>query len=310
LGLKSHALPASHVFANLGEATDRSNLPVHHSLDVNRSYIDGSATAHSFAPDHSAAQVSFTGLNASHWSGSPSHPILNFGQEDIQYWEDAPGSTLHRGFGSQFHSGTYINLVHDDEPSANPNPPANAGLQQRMHGSMNGDPCMALNSSLGFSPSPLQWNLGLGGILPGSATDVANYAEVDGFPSFGVGCDDEFNAPESQANPGMLGISGPTPPIQGTGPALQLPPAVAATAATAHVRIPCRILGCSVAFNRDGDRIRHEASVHGLNQVFQLYLCPIAECPKSWGAGYTRKDKLTEHMWKKHGDLGFVKRVL
>jgi hypothetical protein len=305
-----NALPASHVFANLDEGAGRSNLPVHHSLDFNRSSIDGSSTAHSFAPDHSAAQFSFTGLNASPWSSSPSHPILNLGQEDIQYWEDAPGSTLHRGFGSQFRSGTYINLVHDDGPSANPNPPANSGLQQRMHGSMNSDPCMSLNPSPDFSPSPLQWNLGLGDILPGSATDVANYAKVDGFPPFCMEFDDGFNVPNFQVNPRMLGISGPTPPIQGTGPALQLPPTVAATAATAHGRIPCSILGCSVAFNREGDRIRHEASVHGLNQVFQLYLCPIAGCPKSWGAGYTRKDKLTEHMWKKHGDLGYVKKVL
>jgi hypothetical protein len=32
-------------------------------------------------------------------------------------------------------------------------------------------------------------------------------------------------------------------------------------------------------------------------------------CNKSEGVGYTRKDKLTEHLWKKHGNLGYVKRT-
>jgi hypothetical protein len=169
---------------------------------------------------------------------------------------------------------------------------------------------MPLNPSLGFSPSPFQWNLWLGDTLPGSATDVANYAEVDYFPPFGMGRGDEFSPSEFQTNPGLLGISAPTPPIQSTAPVLQPPSANAPAAATAHARIPCSILGCLVNFNRDGDRIRHEAAVHGFNQVFQLYLCPVGGCDKSQGVGYTRKDKLTEHMWKKHGDLGFVKKVL
>jgi len=62
-----------------------------------------------------------------------------------------------------------------------------------------------------------------------------------------------------------------------------------------------------VTFKRDSDRIRHEAAIHGINQG--LYLCPVNGCSKSQGIGYTRKDKLTEHLWKKHGNLGFVKRT-
>jgi len=161
---------------------------------------------------------------------------------------------------------------------------------------MNSDRCMSVNPSLDFSPSSLHWNLGLGDILPGSATDVAKRAETDGFPPLG--------------NPVVPGIPALIPLIQSTVPALQPPPAFTPGPAMNQNRIPCSILGCPVFFNRDGDRIRHEASVHGLNQVFQLYLCPIAGCMKSQGAGYTRKDKLTEHMWKKHSDLGFMKKVL
>jgi hypothetical protein len=42
---------------------------------------------------------------------------------------------------------------------------------------------------------------------------------------------------------------------------------------------------------------------------FIRHFCHVQGCPKSNGAGYKRKDKLTEHLWKKHADLGFVKRV-
>jgi len=73
------------------------------------------------------------------------------------------------------------------------------------------------------------------------------------------------------------------------------------------IPIPCTQLGCFVTFKRDSDRIRHEAAIHGINQG--LYLCPVNGCSKSQGIGYTRKDKLTEHLWKKHGNLGFVKRT-
>jgi transposase-like protein len=83
---------------------------------------------------------------------------------------------------------------------------------------------------------------------------------------------------------------------------------VTATApAAVHVTVPCSHLGCLLTFKRDADRARHEASVHGIN--FIRHFCHVQGCPKSNGAGYKRKDKLTEHFWKKHADLGFVKRV-
>jgi hypothetical protein len=73
------------------------------------------------------------------------------------------------------------------------------------------------------------------------------------------------------------------------------------------IPIPCNQFGCLVTFKRDPDRARH-----GINQT--LHLRPVFGCNKSQGRGYTRKDKLTEHMWKKHmwkkhGNLGYVKRT-
>ncbi|KAH8749808.1 hypothetical protein BGZ57DRAFT_1010450 [Hyaloscypha finlandica] len=73
-------------------------------------------------------------------------------------------------------------------------------------------------------------------------------------------------------------------------------------------RFPCTLLGCTKSFKRHSDRIRHQNTVHMARQG--LHLCPVAGCPKSHGAGFKRSDKLTEHLWKKHGDRGYTKRVL
>jgi hypothetical protein len=98
-------------------------------------------------------------------------------------------------------------------------------------------------------------------------------------------------------------------PFGGWSPATQSMQAPPAIATQAPVPIQCTALSCSAIFKREPDRLRHEAAVHGINQLLQLYLCPVNGCPKSQGSGYTRKDKLTEHLWKKHGNLGYVKRV-
>lgn len=87
-----------------------------------------------------------------------------------------------------------------------------------------------------------------------------------------------------------------------------LPAAASGPAGPIQPRITCT-LGCSISFKRDSDRIRHEHSVHRLNQALGMHLCSVPGCPKGRGVGYTRKDKLTEHMWKKHANLGYAKKV-
>lgn len=74
---------------------------------------------------------------------------------------------------------------------------------------------------------------------------------------------------------------------------------------SALTRIPCTHLTCTKTFKRDADRIRHESSLHTANLGF--HLCPVVGCVKSQGAGYCRADKVTEHLWKKHADLGYTK---
>jgi hypothetical protein len=103
--------------------------------------------------------------------------------------------------------------------------------------------------------------------------------------------------------------SGSYIPFGGWSPASQSMQAPPAIATQAPILIQCTALGCSATFKREPDRLRHESAVHGINQLLQFYLCPVIGCSKSQGSGYTRKDKLTEHLWKKHGNLGYTKRV-
>jgi hypothetical protein len=89
-----------------------------------------------------------------------------------------------------------------------------------------------------------------------------------------------------------------------TASALALAPAPAPPAIT-NARIPCTHLTCTRTFKRHFERTRHEASVHRTHR--QRYLCPITGCPKSQGKAYSRADKVTEHLWKKHANLGYMK---
>lgn len=68
---------------------------------------------------------------------------------------------------------------------------------------------------------------------------------------------------------------------------------------------PCTQPACPATFRRQYERARHEAAVHGINRG--LHHCPIVGCTKSHGAGYSRADKVTEHLWKKHANLGYTK---
>ncbi|KAE9380385.1 hypothetical protein N431DRAFT_540013 [Stipitochalara longipes BDJ] len=69
----------------------------------------------------------------------------------------------------------------------------------------------------------------------------------------------------------------------------------------------CAFGNCHHSFRRKSDLTRHRKTVHGVNHV--KYFCHIPGCPKSrgHGQGYSRDDKLTEHLWKKDGSLGFTK---
>jgi len=142
-----------------------------------------------------------------------------------------------------------------------------------------------------------------------SATASYN-SRVNSFGGFMGGAQPEQHFPTS-AYSGFTGnASLPLPSDDDTAPPLALPFQVTQTAAApAQQRslVLCSQFPCPMTFKRHADRIRHEAAVHGVNQ--QLHLCQIPGCPKGQGRGYSRADKLTEHLWKKHGNLGYVKRT-
>ncbi|PVH71636.1 hypothetical protein DL98DRAFT_596763 [Cadophora sp. DSE1049] len=60
------------------------------------------------------------------------------------------------------------------------------------------------------------------------------------------------------------------------------------------------VLRCPSTFKRKADRDRHVQSWH--NRA-TLHFCPVYGCEKSSGKPYSRKDKLQEHMRKKHAGL-------
>jgi hypothetical protein len=87
-----------------------------------------------------------------------------------------------------------------------------------------------------------------------------------------------------------------------------LPQAPASSIGALIATIPAfQCHSCPQSFRRSSDLTRHHSSIH--HAVPGLFLCPVQGCVKSQGAGYRRRDKLTEHLWKKHGNLGFAKRV-
>ncbi len=80
---------------------------------------------------------------------------------------------------------------------------------------------------------------------------------------------------------------------------VQQPTARASAFACAHGN-------CNLAFRRKADLARHRKTVHGVNHI--NFFCHVPSCPKGrgHGKGYSRDDKLTEHLWKEHGNLGYT----
>ena len=96
----------------------------------------------------------------------------------------------------------------------------------------------------------------------------------------------------------------PNPPLPThlPGPSPQAP---APTRQRPNARIACTYPPCTKTFRRDYERIRHENSKHV--NIQGTHLCPITGCSKNQGKGYSRSDKVTEHLWKKHANLGYTK---
>jgi hypothetical protein len=114
----------------------------------------------------------------------------------------------------------------------------------------------------------------------------------------------QFMCTQADQTPFLPNVNGGPIANVGLGAPVQTVAPTAERHASAAI-FPCTHPGCNRTFKRRSDCIRHNTTVHGANQG--LHLCPIAGCVKSQGAGYCRPDKVTEHLWKKHADLGYTK---
>ena len=81
----------------------------------------------------------------------------------------------------------------------------------------------------------------------------------------------------------------------------------APSSAPSSGRFTCSYFPCNKKFKRNPDRVRHENSIHSNHPG--VHLCPVIGCAKAQGKGFSRPDKVTEHLWKCHGNLGFRKRT-
>ncbi|KAF8865133.1 hypothetical protein BDZ45DRAFT_580895 [Acephala macrosclerotiorum] len=61
-------------------------------------------------------------------------------------------------------------------------------------------------------------------------------------------------------------------------------------------RFNCTHPNCSASFNRIGDLRRHDR-VHGV----PAHPCTVSGCSRKGGNAFYRRDKLLDHMRKKHG---------
>jgi hypothetical protein len=146
--------------------------------------------------------------------------------------------------------------------------------------------------------------------LPNDASagfhNIPNSFMMDINPQQSYGVMVSFNFGEDAAS--IANTSMPIAAPMPQAPATQtIPTPVPATTPT-RATMPCTAPWCLITFKRKHERDRHAASVHGINH--RVYLCHVNGCPKNRGTPFSRPDKLTEHMWKKHGNLGYRKRVV
>ncbi|PQE30051.1 Zinc C2H2-like protein [Rutstroemia sp. NJR-2017a WRK4] len=118
------------------------------------------------------------------------------------------------------------------------------------------------------------------------------------------------DAQQGAVFPSFMGTGNPTTASLSTSISAPMPIPMASTSVhgvrAAAPRIRCTRPGCTKTFQRDADRIRHEHTKHRNN--YGQHRCPIVGCPQNRGKGLSRSDKVTEHLWKMHANLGYTKK--
>ena len=160
---------------------------------------------------------------------------------------------------------------------------------------------------LGMGYGDTEWQLDF--LSPN--TETTQYQALSMDTGFSVNVGSPLNVsvvtqtPHPAASP-LPNLTNTTLVAQGPQVQVQQAASQAQSASTAPTTTTTICAHCNRIFKRRSDLARHITNVHGVNQA--LHLCPVVRCPRSQGAGYSRADKLKEHLWKKHAALGHVKR--
>lgn len=151
---------------------------------------------------------------------------------------------------------------------------------------------------MGFAVYPTDMNTGLGQkFVP--ITNIGKSQLDETFASLDYDGDSVWS---NNYQAGMATVPARAPILPpALAPALAQPPAPVPPAGPTLLH---RCRSCNKRFKRSADLLRHRNTVH---QNARGHLCPIAGCSKSQGIGYSRADKVTELLWRKHADLGYVR---
>lgn len=146
------------------------------------------------------------------------------------------------------------------------------------------------------------FGMGMSSTLPDPATNSMNNNNINPELYFGNTQPVRGPGPANSFIPSTNTIQVTSSSLSLPGPAAHPPPHAHQTARDRPFR--CNVAGCNKRFKRQFELTRHANTHRGATGI---HLCPIFGCSKSYGSGYSRPDKVTEHLWKKHANLGYTK---
>lgn len=153
-----------------------------------------------------------------------------------------------------------------------------------------------------FTSDNLDFNFGMDQYVLGLDYSLfpAPMANFDDFLTYAT-----LDDPETLLGVDELPLLSPVPGVFQTSLPLVLSPITSGTIAgsgfTTAQRRRFECSRCHKRSTRATDLNRHPRIVHR-SPLQATHLCPIAGCPKASGPGYSRKDKVTEHLRLKHKD--------
>lgn len=125
------------------------------------------------------------------------------------------------------------------------------------------------------------------------AAPVAN-TQYTGFPELG------FTQFDDILDNNLSSCARPPAPSQSLNAGPIIAPTITAAPAARPVtngRLPCTHIGCTQSFQHQHDLTRH---MKGHKTGAKDFNCPFRDCPRQGVNGFTRKDKLMDHLKGKH----------